>query len=153
MIDPIASEGMISAATADAISTLAVAVIGVLAAALTTAITILGRKTSAWLEQRLGSDAYQESVSMLTSVTKSLVLEAERTLVKEAKEASADGKLNKEDAIRIRDEVFKRAKEHLGTVGLEKLQKGLAADLPMVERMIRTHIETRLHETKLERNS
>lgn len=142
----------IQTAAADAVSTIVVALIGLLAVAATTALTVLGKKGSAWLEHRLSSNAYEGAIIMMTTVTKGLVLEAERTLVKEAKAAAKDGKLTKEDGLRIRDEVFKRAKEHFGDIGLDKLRKGLGGDLPMIERMIRTNIETRLHETQVERN-
>jgi hypothetical protein len=151
IIAPAVGESIQTAAT-DAVSTIVIAAIGLLSMAATTALTVLGRKASAWLEHRLASNAYDGAITLMTEVTKSLVLEAERTLVKEAKEAAKDGKLTKEEGLRIRDEVFKRAKEHFGDIGLGRLQKGLGGDLPMVERMIRTHIETRLHETQIERN-
>lgn len=112
----------------------------------------LGMKASRWLEAKTHSASFSCAVEKITTVTKMLVAEAERTLVKEAQAAAEDGKLTKEEGLRIRNEVVKRAKEHLGTKGLKELQGclGHAGDdgVAMIERMLRTHVEARLAEMK-----
>lgn len=119
---------------------------------LTTLVGWLGMKASRWLEAKTHSASFSCAVEKITTVTKMLVAEAERTLVKEAQAAAADGKLTKEEGLKIRNEVVKRAKEHLGTKGLKELQGclGHAGDdgMAMIERMLRTHVEARLAEMK-----
>lgn len=115
-------------------------------------ITYLGVKVSKWLDAKTHSASFSCATEKLVTITKGLVREAERTLVKEAKEAASDGKLSKEEGARIRDEVEKRAKEHLGARGLKELQGCLghagADGSKIIERMIRTHIESRIAEMR-----
>lgn len=123
-----------------------------LSAILIALISYLGMKASKWLEAKTHSASFSCATEKLVTITKGLVHEAERTLVREAKDAASDGKLTKEDAVRIRDEVAKRTKEHLGARGVKELQGCLghagSDGVKMIDRMIRTHIESRVAEMK-----
>lgn len=105
-----------------------------------------------WLAAKADYAAFQVAADKIFQVTDSLVREAESTLVKEAKAATADGKLTKEDGIKIRDEVLKRSVEHLGLNGILDVQNGykLKKDgaAGMIERVLRTAIEARISEQK-----
>ena len=134
------------------LSALLIGVITLFFAVLSGLLTWASVAVKKWLAARADHAAFQVAADKIFHVTDGLVREAERTLVKEAKAATADGKLTGEEGTKIRDEVLKRCVEHLGLDGIVDVQKGYKLKkegaLEMVQRILRTAIEARIWEHK-----
>jgi hypothetical protein len=134
------------------LQTVIMAVVSLLATVLLGLLAWASAAVKRWLSAKADHAVAHAAATKVFNVTEGLVREAEQTLVKEAKAATEDGKLTKEDAIRIRDEVVKRAVEHLGANGLGSLQRAFGHNgdkgPTMMERMLRTAIEARVSEQK-----
>jgi len=127
-------------------------VISLFFAILTGLIAWASAAVKKWLTAKANYAVFHAASDKIFALAAGLVDEAEQTLVKEAKAATADGKLTKDDAIRIRDEVVKRVMEHLGMEGVTDLQGAFGhagqKGIEMIQRMIRTAIEARISERK-----
>jgi hypothetical protein len=135
-----------------ALQTVVLAIISLLGTMVLALLTWLSASVKRWLAVKGASAAFLAGSDRVFAVTASLVREAEQTLVREAKAATEDGKLTKEDGIRIRDEVLKRSLDHLGLDGVIDLQNifGHKGDkgVDMIRRILRTAIESRVSEQR-----
>lgn len=115
-------------------------------------VTWLGVHAKRWLVAQTNDDRFAAALGKIEDVVRGLVEEAEQTLVAEAKRAAADGKLTRELAVDIRNEVVRRARDHFGAEGMDDLRDALGhagdAGLSIVERMIRTRIEAEVANLK-----
>lgn len=132
--------------TPDQLNTLATAIISLLGTVLTGIITILGKHLNKWLSSKAKSAELEAITQSLVDVTKICVMDAEKTLVAEVKNASKDGKLTKEEAATIFKNVFEAVKANLGKKGMKSLRKVYSEQ--NINQAIAAHIEQRINEMK-----
>jgi hypothetical protein len=110
-----------------------------------TLVTVGVSRLNAILRSKVHNESFQCASNRLDKLVGDAVVEAERTLVREYAAASADGKLTKEEGLKVRDEVVEVVKRHLGERGRKELVGCLGhTDFSVVEGMIRTRIEAAL---------
>lgn len=120
-------------------------VVPALVTVLGTLVTVGVTRLNAILRSKVHNESFQCASNRLDKLVGDAVAEAERTLVREYQAASADGKLTKDEGLKVRDEVVEVVKRHLGERGKKELVGCLGhTDFSVVEGMIRTRIEAAL---------
>lgn len=114
-------------------------------------VTVGVARANAWLRSKVHNESFQCASNRLDKLVGDAVAEAERTLVRDYREAAADGVLTKADGEKVREGVVDVVKRHLGPKGQKELLGCLGhEDFAVVEGMIRTRIEAAVGRAKAE---
>lgn len=126
-------------------------VVPALVTVLGTFVTVGVSRANAWLRSKVHNESFQCASNRLDKLVGDAVAEAERTLVRDYRDAAADGVLSREDGEKVRDGVVDVVKRHLGDKGQKELLGCLGhTDFSVIEGMIRTRIEAAVGRAKSE---
>lgn len=121
------------------------AIVPIIITALSVVTTAVLAKFNAYMRSKVHSASFDCASMKLDRLVEDAVREANRTIVAEYKNAASDGKLTRQEGLRIRDMVVDVVKRQLGDKGLIELQGCLGGlDLAVIEDLIRTRIEATL---------
>jgi len=108
-------------------------------------LSFLGAKALVALRQRFNSEAASSALDRLERVAALAVQDVERTIVRELREAAADGQITIEEAREVRASASLKIKSVMGTDGL----KALRASEGDIRTIIDTVIEAKVGEMKV----
>lgn len=99
-----------------------------------------------WIKQRVENEYAEGALLRLVDAVETTVKETQQTTIKEARRASEDGRITKEEALTIRDDAVARVRVYLGANGVKHLEK--VFDKDRVDAVIRSKIEAAVHDVK-----
>lgn len=123
-------------------------VVNVLTPLLVTALAYVATRVEKVIAQHVKNESAKAVLLRMNDAIFDAVGEVEQTLAGALKEAAADGKITKDEALTLRNLAVSKAKTYLGSVGVEKAREVLGLDEEAFEQAIVAKIERAIAESK-----
>jgi hypothetical protein len=130
------------------IGDIAYKILEILLPILVAGLTWASAKLASFINAKVKNEYLKGTLARLNDAVLASVKEAQQVAVQGLKEANKDGKVTKEEAAKIKEDVLAVVKSHLGMRGLQELARVLGLDTEGVQKLLSSKIEAAVHDIK-----